>query len=170
MNGQILAHLWGDYLLQSDWMAQNKRKSDWACTVHAALYTLCFLPVLLTGTHAHPGWCLFTICGTHALIDRYGLARYPVWAKNWMGPLSRMETLPEAVRRWTENGFGPTATREELDRIDADRRQITCNLPWADCSVTGYAPSRPVWLSTWLFIIADNTLHLTCNYIALRFL
>jgi hypothetical protein len=39
----ILAHFIGDYLLQNDWMAQNKKKSNLACTIHVALYILPFL-------------------------------------------------------------------------------------------------------------------------------
>jgi len=35
---------------------------------------------------------------------------------------------------------------------------------------TGYAESTPVWLSTWLMIIADNTLHLIINTLAIVFL
>lgn len=39
----IIAHLIGDYLLQNDWMAQNKKKSSFACTVHVTLYCIPFL-------------------------------------------------------------------------------------------------------------------------------
>lgn len=35
---------------------------------------------------------------------------------------------------------------------------------------TGYLASVPPWLSVWLLIVADNTLHLLCNYAALRWL
>ena len=77
---QLLCHLWGDYILQSDWMAQNKTKRWLPATIHALLYSLTFLllrPSLLA-------WAI--IFGTHLLIDRFRLARYVVWAKNWMGP------------------------------------------------------------------------------------
>jgi hypothetical protein len=33
-----LAHLIGDYLLQNDWMAINKKKSSWACLYHVLSY------------------------------------------------------------------------------------------------------------------------------------
>lgn len=39
----ILAHFIGDYLLQNDWMAQNKKKSSLVCTIHVTLYCLPFL-------------------------------------------------------------------------------------------------------------------------------
>ena len=40
---QLIAHLFGDYVFQNDWMAQNKTSSDWAAVVHAVVYTLPFL-------------------------------------------------------------------------------------------------------------------------------
>lgn len=35
---------------------------------------------------------------------------------------------------------------------------------------TGYAEETPVWLSTWLLFITDNTLHVTINYLSLKYL
>lgn len=73
---QIVAHLVGDYVLQSHWMATEKTKQHFAAAVHALIYTLPF--VLITRSLA----ALAVICGTHFLIDRYRLARFVVWAKN----------------------------------------------------------------------------------------
>lgn len=42
--------------------------------------------------------------------------------------------------------------------------------PWKDCSATGYPPEKPAWLSVWLLIIADNTMHVLCNGLALHYL
>src|SRR5688572_5735261 len=39
----ILAHFIGDYLMQNDWMAIGKKKSNLICTVHVTLYILPFL-------------------------------------------------------------------------------------------------------------------------------
>jgi hypothetical protein len=39
----LVAHFVGDFLLQSDWMALNKSKDNLALTVHAAVYSACFL-------------------------------------------------------------------------------------------------------------------------------
>lgn len=38
---------------------------------------------------------------------------------------------------------------------------------WSDADGTGYHSSTPAWLSTWLMIIADNTLHLAINTAAI---
>lgn len=42
--------------------------------------------------------------------------------------------------------------------------------PWRECTATGYPADRPVWLATWLLIIADNTIHLAINWGAIAWL
>lgn len=121
---QLLLHLIGDYITQSDWMATRKTSSSFAALCHATLYSLPFF--LLGGSIA-----VFVIWSTHFLIDRFRLARFVVFAKNHLG----------------------------------------CPLPkWEDCKDTGYPSDRPAWLTVWLLIVADNVLHLTINYSALRWL
>jgi hypothetical protein len=116
---QIVAHLVGDYILQSHWMASEKTKRSLAAAVHAACYTLAFLFI----TQSLPA--LAVIASTHFLIDRYRLARFVVWAKNGCrGPIT----------------------------------------------ATGYSDDVPPWLSVWLLIIADNTIHILINGAALRWL
>ncbi len=121
---QLILHLFGDYLTQSDWMAQNKNKRLWPAFCHASLYSL---PFFLIGSPCS----VAVIFGTHLFIDRYRLVRYVIFAKNYLGPNRH---------------------------------------PWAECSDTGFHKSMPDWLATWLMIIADGTLHLGCNYCALRWL
>lgn len=77
---QMLAHAVGDYILQSDWMANEKTKSNVAAAAHAATYSL---PFLLFRPSAK---ALAVIAGTHFLIDRFRLARHVNWAKNWIAP------------------------------------------------------------------------------------
>ena len=73
---QLILHLLGDYVFQSDWMANNKTKRSWPALCHAVVYSLPFLLL-------QPSWTAFTvILVTHFLIDRFRLARYVVWAKN----------------------------------------------------------------------------------------
>lgn len=76
---QLVCHAIGDYVLQSDWMATEKTKQNVAALAHAGTYTLPF--VLLT----HMPLALAFIFWTHFAIDRWRLARYVVWAKNWIG-------------------------------------------------------------------------------------
>lgn len=75
---QVLAHLIGDYLLQNDWMAANKRKSSFVCLVHCFFYALPFVFLC----HATLGQ-VSVIMGSHFLIDRFGLAQYWVKLINW---------------------------------------------------------------------------------------
>lgn len=151
---QLICHAVGDYILQSDWMANNKTKRWAPCAAHALAYGIPFL--VLT-----PSWkAMLVIVGTHFLIDRYRLARYVIWAKNFLAPRTTIElehtlNTPEAsspggfvneyvVKRWWH--------------------------PWSECSATGYHKDMPPWLSVWLMIAADNVLHILLNSLALKYL
>ncbi|ART68224.1 hypothetical protein BTO20_06170 [Mycobacterium dioxanotrophicus] len=75
-----LAHMVGDYLIQSDWMAQEKTKRWWPAVAHALTYGIPFLFVTQSLL------ALLVIISTHAVIDRYRLARHVVWFKNQFAP------------------------------------------------------------------------------------
>ena len=76
---QLLCHLFGDYVLQSAWMANNKTKRWFPAIVHALVYLLPFILVL------HPSVAAAVVmAGTHAVIDRYRLARYIAFAKEYL--------------------------------------------------------------------------------------
>lgn len=85
---ELLLHLIGDYLLQSDWMASGKTKNWRPALAHAVAYSL---PFLLIATPA----AVAVILLTHYLIDRYRLARFVVYAKNFIAPKS-------AYRSWSD--------------------------------------------------------------------
>lgn len=145
---ELILHLLGDYVLQSDWMANNKTKSSVAAGCHALVYSLPFL--LLS-----PSWLAFAvILGTHFLIDRFRLARFVVWGKNCLGS-------PSWLRMMAWGDLHPRATTDTPE---------FCRLRWSNCSSTGYPSDTPAWLAVWLLIAADNTLHLAINHAALRWL
>lgn len=77
---QLVLHAIGDYILQSDWMATEKTKKNVAALAHVVTYALPFL-LLTTAPVA-----LAFIAGTHFVIDRWRLARFVCWAKNWPWP------------------------------------------------------------------------------------
>jgi hypothetical protein len=77
---QLVAHAVGDYILQSDWMANEKTRKTLAALAHAMTYTLPF--ALIT----HSPAALASICASHFVIDRWRLARFLVWAKNLPAP------------------------------------------------------------------------------------
>lgn len=78
--GIVLAHLVGDYLIQSHWMATQKTSRWWPAVAHGVTYTLPY--ALITQSFA----ALAVIAGTHIVIDRFRLARHVVWAKNMLSP------------------------------------------------------------------------------------
>jgi len=72
----ILAHLVGDYLLQTDKMALGKKTSSLICLIHVATYSLPFLTCRITW------WQLLLIAGQHFAQDRTG---FVVWFMKWKG-------------------------------------------------------------------------------------
>jgi len=87
----LICHGTGDYLLQTDHMASEKTKSLLVAFWHAVVYSLPFLLVTRSPI------ALAVICITHALIDRYRLARYLVWAKNQIAPATYRYPWGEAA-------------------------------------------------------------------------
>lgn len=145
---QIIAHMIGDYILQSDYMALEKTKKSVAALAHVITYALPFLAITTS-------WkALAVIVGTHFIIDRWRLARYVCWLKNWLAP------------RWIERPSADPPVTSEGNAYP----ELVRNYPWAECVGTGYHKDRPPWLATWLMFIADNTLHMLCNGLAIHYL
>jgi hypothetical protein len=61
----IIGNLVGDYLLQNDWMALNKKRSSFHCAVHCAIWTAC---VILFSQWAL--WTAVPLFVTHFIQDR----------------------------------------------------------------------------------------------------
>lgn len=138
---ELLAHLVGDYVLQSHAMATRKTLSLVWAFIHAAFYALPFL--LLTRSPA----ALAVILVTHALIDRLGIARR--WCQFYgVG----FPGLWDRALRWA-------------DRCCHDPKCITAHVDL----VPPFEPPPP-FLGVWLVIIVDNTLHLAINHAALAWL
>jgi len=150
---QLILHLFGDYVTQSDWMAQNKARNSFAAFCHALAYSL---PFLLIGG-ALPCAVIFL---THFAIDRWRLARFVVYWKNIVLGL------------WIKRGILPVpkSPSPEFDAVVKEHYYDTPRWMWSNCSATGYPSETPPFLAVWLLIAADNTLHLAINYAALRWL
>lgn len=132
----LWCHVCGDYVLQSDYMATHKAQSFKVAAIHAAFYTL---PFLVLTTHPIALWLIFS---THAVIDHYRLARYVVYAKNFLAPKTVRVNFLEA---------------------EPSRRYP----PWSECSLTGMTKEKPAFLAVWLLIITDNWMHITINAVVL---
>lgn len=91
MYEQLLAHLVGDYVLQTDHMAARKTKSFAVACWHAFVYSIPFFFLLSV-----PSLALLVIVGTHAVIDRWRLAKYVVWATNQMAPAAYRYSFSKA--------------------------------------------------------------------------
>lgn len=122
----LILHLIGDYVTQTDKLATEKTSKFSMALIHAFIYSIPFWIFLDLSVTA-----FLVIFLTHAVIDRYRLAKYVIFFRNKLH-----------------------------DRT----------LKWRDCNKTGFHNSRPEWLTVWLLIITDNTMHLTINYLAYTYL
>jgi hypothetical protein len=145
---QLLAHVFGDYILQSDWMALNKSKRSLPCLVHVLIYTSVFL--LLTTS-----WKALLVIGAfHFLFDRFPIIiRRMIWLKNHIGP---------------GFVFVPFSKCEGTGYYDNILNEVT-GKPYTNEIINGYGP-RLNYITIWLYIITDNALHLLTNYLAIKYL
>lgn len=74
----IVGHLVGDYLLQNDWMATNKKLHSWPCIVHCLLWSLSVC--LFAGWKVIPFIVLFIL---HFVQDRTNIIKF------WMLKINR---------------------------------------------------------------------------------
>jgi hypothetical protein len=71
----FVAHLIGDFILQNDWMAGNKKRSSVACLVHILVYLVPFLT-------CHLQWWQIGLIGVqHFAQDRTGFILW--WMRVW---------------------------------------------------------------------------------------
>lgn len=147
--GILLAHLAGDYVIQSDWMATQKLTRWWPAIVHGVTYTLPYLLV------TQSPWALLIIGGTHVVIDRFRLAKYLVWLKNQIGAKREYELIDRPRH------VDPYEWAFPRRRVDP--------MAWPP-TATGYPAHVPAGLATALMIVCDNTLHLTINFAAIYWL
>lgn len=76
---QLIFHGIGDYLIQNDWMALNKKKPGWtgffACLIHTVTYSLPFL--FITSWKA-----VLVIWATHFILDRWHIVDWFLACRN----------------------------------------------------------------------------------------
>ena len=147
---QLLCHVFGDYVCQSDWMALNKDKKSFPCLVHVLIYTFCFWLFL-----THSWLALVVIGGTHFLLDRWHtpLQRF-IWLRGHLNP--KLD-YPE---------YGKCSTTGYYDDSPYNKIKFTSG----DGSTERFHKPRIFPVSIWLYIIHDNFLHLFINYMALKYL
>jgi hypothetical protein len=101
----LITHLIGDYILQTDAMANRKTKNSLWALAHVLTYGIPFL--ILNPSYGALG----VIVITHFFIDRFRLARYVIAAKNsvtdwgnarafFASPTGYLETTPPWMAVW----------------------------------------------------------------------
>jgi len=147
---ELIAHLWGDYVLQNHWMAVTKKHKLWwgalACLIHATLYTLPFA-FLVDWSEPRVAAAKLTLIGsTHYVIDR-----------------------KQIINRWA-NFYGAGKLGWLMQRIFGLLRKLAGSSDPAHARFSipnSMCPDAPPFLGVWLVIIIDNTVHLTINHIVL---
>ena len=66
----LIAHLIGDFPLQTSWMAINKANNWLPLFVHSALYTFIIGIISLIGFNGLAPWQLLTVFIAHVFLDR----------------------------------------------------------------------------------------------------
>lgn len=91
MINAIVGHLVGDFLLQNDWMALNKKNRSWPCVVHCALWTLAVCAFAGWWNPASAAWLFLT----HFAIDR------TQFIKSWMRLNNQSAFAKEPLAPWS---------------------------------------------------------------------
>ena len=150
---QLLCHVFGDYFLQSDYLALNKSKNSWVCLAHVILYTSCFLILTVS-------WKSLLVIGvTHFLLDRFHtpLRRF-IWLRNHLNP------------NWEYAEYEKCSMTGYYDTIEKDINPSNRVTLTRKIEVTNGHSPRLNYVTIWLYIVHDNFLHLLTNYLAIRYL
>lgn len=86
----IFAHLIGDYILQNDWMAINKKNNSWICLLHVILYMIPFIFCNLLI------WQLIIIAIEHFIQDRTNIVTWTMKIKG-SEPFSKPPFAPWSI-------------------------------------------------------------------------
>jgi hypothetical protein len=87
----IVGHMIGDYVLQNDYLANNKKQSSSVCFVHALLWTLS----VCVCTWCWNGWFALWLFATHFIIDR---TNFIAW---WMDNVSGQGGFKKHLGPWS---------------------------------------------------------------------
>lgn len=150
---QLILHGIGDYFVQTDKWALNKKKKGnyglWCCFIHCLTYSL---PFIFIGGFAATG----IIFITHFIIDRTNIVAYALAWKNGVRKYQIHDT----------QGYLIDLPKEEHIKDTLKFKMATVTY---DISNFGFGLERPFAITIWLYIICDNLCHIICNYVALKY-
>ncbi len=96
----LVSHLIGDFLIQTDQMAERKTRQWSWMLAHVGIYTVLVTPVVViyAWTHHSPAWLVLSVLlfltGSHILLDRRS---FTVWWMRLVGISPNPPWLPVAV-------------------------------------------------------------------------
>lgn len=153
-----IAHLFGDYVLQSHVMAIRKTSSWLWALIHACFYGLPFLLLV-----SEP-WQWAVIVGTHAFIDRLSIARR--WCELYGVGFPGLWWRPAVCTcgHRLDYHFTGIVTIEGSGPLIRSEHKI-CGAARCECPTPTPIPfpEPPPFILAWLVIIVDNTMHLAIN-------
>lgn len=98
MVGAIVGHLVGDYLLQNDFLALNKKSNSVVCAIHCLIWTWCVLLLGIPGKIPYEPW-VAEVAGllfiTHYIQDRTNIV---LW---WMGFIGQEKFATGPCSPWS---------------------------------------------------------------------
>lgn len=77
--GALVGHAVGDFLLQNDWMALNKKQRSLPCAVHCLLYTAAVMAFSGWWSNESAALIAAAVFVPHFVIDRTQLVRGYMW-------------------------------------------------------------------------------------------
>lgn len=80
----IVGHLVGDYLLQNDWMALNKKRSMTICAIHCFIWANCVM--IFAGWFTNH-WAFTVLYCTHLVQDHSDIV------KSWMSMIGQKQFM-----------------------------------------------------------------------------
>ena len=78
----LIAHLIGDYLFQTSWMAMNKHAKWLPLFVHSFVYTAVIAIASFVAFEGLSWWAILFVFVTHVIVDRRTIVLW--WVKNIM--------------------------------------------------------------------------------------
>jgi hypothetical protein len=94
----ILAHIVGDYFLQNDYLAKNKKSSSFVCAFHVLIYILPFIAVLRENNFVfdlNVIIFLLLVCIQHFAIDRTN------FVVRWMNLIGQRDFAKPPMAPWS---------------------------------------------------------------------
>lgn len=116
----LLGHLFGDYLLQNEWMALNKSKNNWVGWIAAITHCVIYTSAVCMITNNYDILWMVIVFISHFFIDKFNLAHYyllVIKGRNLRKFLDEDKTKDVVLFTDSENGFRNIALRGGFNAV-----------------------------------------------------